>query len=72
MMLLIFNVLYGLLVIMMCLLSLFILYHIFYYSYSKSSKLLMVSFFVPVTVIMLIVNYVLFSQIPFESLLPNL
>jgi hypothetical protein len=64
----IFQILYLLVLFIMFLMSVFIFFHIVYYSYSSFSKLVMLSIFLPVVIVLLVTNFYLFRQIPLENL----
>lgn len=64
----ILQILYLLLFFSMFLMSVFIVYHIVFYSYSMFSKLITLLIFVPVVGVLLFSNFVLFSQIPLQSM----
>ena len=70
----IFQILYYLVFFTMFLMSIFIIFHIVFYSYSTASKLLTLLIFVPVAGVLLFTNLTLFSSLPlaqiFSGLLP--
>jgi len=66
----IFQVLYLVVFFIMSLMSIFIIFHIVYYSYTKSSKMMMLAIFIPVAGVLLFTNLILFFQIPLNDLLP--
>ncbi|EKE18642.1 MAG: hypothetical protein ACD_9C00271G0003 [uncultured bacterium] len=72
MLVLIFQILYYLLLFAMFLMSIFIVFHIVFYSYSFLSKLLMLLIFVPVVGVLLFTNFVLFSSIDLGHLLARI
>jgi hypothetical protein len=47
----------------MSLMSLFIVFHIVFYSYTTFSKLITLAIFVPVVGVLLVTNYVLFNSL---------
>lgn len=70
----IFQILYYLVFLALFLMSIFIIFHIVFYSYSVTSKLITLLIFVPVAGVLLFTNFVLFTSISlpqlFGSLLP--
>lgn len=65
----IFQILYYLVFFAMFLMSIFIIFHIVFYSYSVASKLLMLTIFTSVAGVLLFTNLILFSSINIEQLL---
>ena len=74
MLILIFQILYYLVFFTMFLMSLFIIFHIVFYSYTTISKIITLLIFVPVAAVLLFTNLVLFSALPldrfFSGILP--
>ena len=66
----IFQTLYGVIFFSIALMSVFVIFHIVYYSYSVFSKLVMLAIFIPVAGVLLFTNLILFMQIPLSNLLP--
>ncbi|HBI51031.1 MAG TPA: hypothetical protein DDY21_04260 [Candidatus Moranbacteria bacterium] len=64
----IFQILYYLVFFVMFLMSIFIVFHIVFYSYSFLSRLLMLAIFVPVAGVLLFTNFVLFTSINLKQL----
>jgi hypothetical protein len=64
----IFQILYYVIFFAVFLMSIFIIFHIVFYSYSAASKLLMLLIFVPVVGVLLFTNFVLFSSIDLENI----
>ncbi|EKD58666.1 MAG: hypothetical protein ACD_56C00075G0002, partial [uncultured bacterium] len=60
----IFQILYYLMLFAMFLMSIFIVFHIVFYSYTVASKILTLMIFVPVVGVLLFTNFVLFSALP--------
>lgn len=67
---LILTVIFAILLLTFALVSLFIIYHIVRYSYSKSESVLMLSIFIPVVSVLMLADIVLFFSINFEDILP--
>lgn len=72
MLLLIFKALYGVVVTTVLLMSMFIVYHIVRYSYSRVGTIVMLALFLAVGGALLFSNAVLFAQLPLEDLLESL
>lgn len=72
MLLLIFKALYGVVLVTVLLMSMFIVYHIMRYSYSRSGTIIMLGLFLTVGGALLFSNAVLFAQLPLENLLDAL
>lgn len=68
----ILQILYLIVFGIMSLMSIFIVFHIVFYSYSTASKLTMLLIFVPVAGVLLFTNYALFMDIPLGSLLSRI
>ncbi|EKD46869.1 MAG: hypothetical protein ACD_67C00034G0002 [uncultured bacterium] len=68
----IFQILYYLIFFTMFLMSIFIVFHIVFYSYSTISKFLMLAIFIPVVGALLFGNFVLFSSIDLGNLLTGI
>ncbi|EKE25386.1 MAG: hypothetical protein ACD_5C00180G0002 [uncultured bacterium] len=68
----IFQILYYILLFTMALMSVFIIFHIVFYSYTFVSKILMLLIFVPVVGVLLFTNLVLFSALPLERVFSGL
>lgn len=66
----IFQIMYLVIFFIMLLMSVFVIFHIVFYSYNPFSRLVMLGIFVPVAGVLLLTNFVLFNQIPLERLLP--
>jgi hypothetical protein len=70
----IFQILYLLFFLTMLIMSIFIIYHVFVYSYTQLSKMVTLMIFVPVVGVLLFTNLLLFLQIPlrdmFSSMMP--
>lgn len=70
----IFQILYYLMLFAMFLMSIFVVFHIVFYSYTFASKILMLAIFVPVAGVLLFTNFVLFNSLPlnriFAGMLP--
>jgi len=64
----IFQILYYLIFLVMFLMSIFIIFHIVFYSYSFLSRLLMIAIFVPVAGVLLFTNFLLFTAVDLEQL----
>ncbi len=67
---LILTVIFAILLLTFALVSLFIIYHIVRYSYSKSESVLMLAIFIPVVSVLMLADIVLFFSINFEEVLP--
>jgi hypothetical protein len=65
----IINILYLIIFLMFIFSGIFILYHIFCYSYSKTAMLFMVLIFSTVMSILLILNFLLFNSINFSDII---
>jgi hypothetical protein len=61
---LIFQILYLLVFLSMSLMSLFIVYHIVFYSYTNTAKIITLAIFVPVVLVLIFTNFALFQSIP--------
>ncbi|MDD5396922.1 MAG: hypothetical protein PHW24_02570 [Candidatus Moranbacteria bacterium] len=72
MLILILQILYGIFFLTMFLMSIFIIYHIVFYSYSTPSKLITLLIFIPVAGVLLFTNAVLFSSINLENIFSGL
>lgn len=68
----IFQILYYIMLFAMALMSVFIVFHIVFYSYTFVSKILMLAIFVPVVGILLFTNLVLFTSLPLERIFGGL
>ena len=66
------QILYYLVFFSMFLMSIFIIFHIVFYSYTFSSKILMLSIFVSVAGVLLFTNLVLFSAIDLDNALARM
>jgi len=64
----IFQILYYLMLFAMFLMSIFIVFHIVFYSYTFASKILMLAIFVPVVGVLLFTNLLLFSTLPLDRI----
>jgi len=64
----IFQILYSVVFFIIALMGVFIVFHIIFYSYSVFSRLVMLAIFVPVALVLLFTNLILFRQIPLENL----
>jgi len=67
---LILTVIFAILLLTFALVSLFIIYHIVRYSYSKSESVLKLAIFIPVVSVLMLADIVLFFSINFEEVLP--
>jgi hypothetical protein len=65
---LIFQILYLLVFLAMGLMSIFVIYHIVFYSYTNISKIIMLAIFVPVTGVLLLTNFAIFQQIQLQEI----
>lgn len=61
---------YAVLLISFVLMSMFIVYHIVRYAYSKSESALMLLIFIPVVSVLILADIALFFSINFEEILP--
>jgi hypothetical protein len=52
----------------MFLMSAFIIYHIVFYSYDATAKIIMLLIFIPVVGVLLFTNFVLFSSISLQNI----
>jgi hypothetical protein len=68
----IFQILYFLVFFSMFLMSVFIIFHIVFYSYSAFSKLVTLLVFIPVAGVLLFTNFILFMSIPLDRIFSNL
>jgi len=68
----IFQILYFLVFFTMFLMSIFIIFHIVFYSYSFLSKILMLGIFVPVAGTLLFTNFVLFNKVDLQQIFTGL
>ena len=64
----IFQILYYLMFFMMTLMSVFIIFHIVFYSYTSASKMAALTIFVPVAGVLLFTNFVLFASLPLDKI----
>jgi hypothetical protein len=71
MVLAVLQIMYLLFFFAMVLMSIFIVYHIVFYSYTFFSKIITLCIFVPVVGILLFTNFALFRQIPLADLVSN-
>ncbi|HEX8974088.1 MAG TPA: hypothetical protein VF817_01205 [Patescibacteria group bacterium] len=62
------QILYFIVLGMMALLSIFIVYHIIFYSYSTFSKLVTLALFISVAGVLFLTNFLLFTQLPLEDI----
>jgi len=63
-----FQILYFIVLFIMLLMGSFIIFHIVFYAYSTFSKMVMLAIFLPVAVVLLITNLILFLRIPLDNL----
>lgn len=68
----IFQIFYYLVFFTMALMSAFIVFHIVAYSYSAKSKTLMLTIFLPVVMVLLVTNFILFVNLPLEKLFSSI
>lgn len=59
---------YFIILVMVILSALFIIFHIIRYSFNKVATMLMLGIFIPVTLILILINIILFSLINFENM----
>ena len=64
----IFQILYGVIFFAIFLMSIFIIFHIVFYSYSTFAKLITLCVFVPVVGVLMFTNFALFSLIPLAQI----
>lgn len=69
MLVLIFQGLYLIIFLSMILMCAFIIFHIVFYAYKATSKIVTLLIFVPVAAILLFTNAVLFFNIPLQDIL---
>lgn len=67
-MLWIIYVAYAVLLLTFLLMSLFVIYHIVRYAYSRTESMLMLSIFIPVVTVLLFIQIMLFMSIRFDEI----
>jgi len=64
----VFQILYYLMLFSMFLMSIFIIYHIVFYSYTAVSRIVTLAIFVPVACVLLFTNFLIFSSLPLDRI----
>jgi len=67
----IFTLLYGIIVVILILISIFIVFHLLRYTLNKTVMLASILFFIAVTSILLLTNIILFSALPLNAIFPT-
>lgn len=68
----IFQILYGLVFLTILLMGIFIIFHIVSFSYTATSKMMMLLIFVPVAGVLLFTNFLLFANLPLAKIFSGL